>query len=240
MAHLGKRIRAANALVEEGYRYPLDDALEILPKTASAKFDESIDLAIRLGVNPRKADQMVRGAISLPYGVGKEVRVVVFAEGDAAREAEEAGADFVGSNDLVARIQDEGWVDFDKAIATRSMMAKVGRLGRILGPRGLMPNPKSGTVVQGDNIGQVVRDVKGGRVDFRVDKAGIVHAPIGQSDMPADKLRANLLALMQTIIRMRPASAKGVYLRSVSISATMGPGIWLDTNDIARLAADVN
>lgn len=234
----GKRFRAACEVVHEGHKYALEEALGLLGKTATAKFDESVDLAVRLGVNPRQADQMVRGSVSLPHGSGKAVRVVVFADGEGARAAEEAGADFVGSDDLIAKIQNEGWVDFDKAVATRSMMAKVGRLGRILGPRNLMPNPKTGTVVSPDKVAEVVREVKGGRLDFKVERAGILHVSIGKSNMGADKLSDNLLAFIRTVIRLKPASAKGTYVKSVALSSTMGPGIRLDPSELARLSVE--
>jgi large subunit ribosomal protein L1 len=203
------------------------------------KFDESVDVAVRLGVNPRKADQMVRGACSLPHGTGKTVRVAVFADGDAAKAAEAAGADVVGGDELVKKIQ-EGWTDFDKAIAVRSMMAKVGRIGRILGPRGLMPNPKTGTVVAPDKVAEVVRAVKGGRVDFRVEKAGIVHCPVGKSNMSQEHLRENLLALIGVILRLKPSSSKGTYVRSVSISSTMGPGVRIDSGELVRLGGKLS
>ena len=234
----GKRFRAPRQKVDSERRYVLDEALELVKETATAKFDESVDIAVRLGVNPRQADQMVRGAVSLPHGTGKTVRVVVFAEGDAARAAEEAGADFVGGMDLIQKIQSEGWVDFDKAIAVRSMMAKVGRIGRILGPRGLMPNPKTGTVVAPEAVAEAVREVKGGRIDFRVEKAGIVHASVGKASMPAEQLRENILALLGSIIRLKPATAKGTYVRSVALSTTMGPGVRLDPNEIVRSTAE--
>ena len=235
---VGKRYRAAREQVQEGAKYPLEEALELVRNTATAKFDESVDLAVRLGVNPRQADQMVRGAVSLPHGTGKTVRVVVFAEGEAAKAAEEAGADFVGADDLIAKIQGEGWVDFDKAIAVRTMMAKVGRLGRILGPRSLMPNPKTGTVVGLDGVAQAVREVKGGRVDFRVERAGIIHASIGKANMDSEKIRENMLTLVGTLLRLKPSSAKGTYIKSVALSSTMGPGVRLDPNEVARLAND--
>lgn len=234
----GKRLRAARESHDPAERYGIDEAVELIKKCATAKFDESVDMAVRLGVNPRQADQMVRGALSLPHGTGKTVRVVVFADGDAARAAEEAGADFVGGDDLVAKIQNEGWVDFDKAVAVRSMMAKVGRLGRVLGPRGLMPNPKTGTVVGPDQVADVVREVKGGRIDYRVEKAGIVHAPIGKASMEAEQLRDNALALLHALIKAKPASAKGTYVRTVALSSTMGPGIRLDAPSVVKLAAD--
>jgi len=234
----GKRLRAARELVQLGEKYPLDEALELIRKCATAKFDESVDLCVRLGVNPRQADQMIRGAVSLPHGTGKTVRVIVFAEGDAARAAKEAGADFVGSDDLVKKIQGEGWVEFDKAIAVRSLMAKVGRLGRVLGPRGLMPNPKTGTVVAPDQVAAVVKEVKGGRVDFRVERAGIIHVSIGKASMDTESIRENTLMLMSTLIRLKPSTAKGTYFRGVSMSTTMGPGVRLDTADVLRAAAD--
>ncbi|HMV66085.1 MAG TPA: 50S ribosomal protein L1 [Myxococcota bacterium] len=239
MAKVGKRYAAIRALVDPTLRYGFDDALALLPKTAGAKFDESVDIAVRLGVNPRQADQMVRGAVSLPHGVGKAVRVVVFAEGEAAAAAHEAGADFVGADELIEKIEKEGWVDFDKAVSVRSLMAKVGRLGRVLGPRGLMPNPKSGTVVGPEEIARVVKEVKGGRVDFRIEKAGIIHASVGKASMSAEQLRDNVLTLMQTLIRLKPATAKGSYIKGVTLSTTMGPGIRLDANEMVRLSTEL-
>jgi large subunit ribosomal protein L1 len=238
LANAGKRASEIRGLVDSSARYSVDEALELIPKVAKAKFDESVDIAVRLGVNPRQADQMVRGAVSLPHGVGKDVRVMVFAEGDAAKAAEEAGADFVGSDEYITKIMKEGWTDFDKAVAVRSLMAKVGRLGRILGPRSLMPNPKSGTVVAPEDVARVVREVKGGRVDFRVERAGIVHASVGKASMGADKLRDNVLSLLKELVRLKPASAKGAYVRGVTISTTMGPGILLDVNEVVRLASE--
>jgi len=234
----GKRYSEARGLVTQGERIALDEALQLVKKTASAKFDESVDIAVRLGVNPRQADQMIRGAISLPNGIGKSVRVVVFAEGEAARAAEEAGADVVGSEDLITRIND-GWTDFDKAVSVRSLMAKVGRLGRVLGPRGLMPNPKTGTVVGPEDVARVVKEVKGGRVDFRVERAGIIHAPIGKASMTEEALRENLLAFVNHLVKLKPSTAKGVYLRGMALSSTMGPGIRLDPNEVAKLTSEV-
>jgi large subunit ribosomal protein L1 len=230
----GKRYIKAREGINSVTQYSVDDALEKVLAGAMTKFDESVDVAVRLGVNPRKADQMVRGACSLPHGTGKTVRVAVFADGDAAKAAEAAGADVVGGDELVKKIQ-EGWTDFDKAIAVRSMMAKVGRIGRILGPRGLMPNPKTGTVVAPDKVAAVVRAVKGGRVDFRVEKAGIIHCPVGKSNMSQEHLRENLLALIGVILRLKPSSSKGTYVRSVSISSTMGPGVRIDSGELVRL-----
>lgn len=235
----GKRYREAVEKVEDLRRYTLAEAVGLVKETATAKFDESVDIAVRLGVNPRQADQMIRGAVSLPHGVGKTNRVVVFAEGDAARAALEAGADVVGGDELINKIQSENWMDFDKAISTRGMMPKVGRLGRVLGPRGLMPNPKSGTVVADDDVAATVREVKGGRVDFRVEKAGIIHAAIGKSSMSAEELQDNIVMLIQTLIRLKPSTAKGTYLKGVALSSTMGIGVKVDTNEIARLAAEL-
>ena len=235
MAKRGKRWRSGRVLVDSEKRYAAAEAVDLLLTTKGTNFDESIDLAARLGVDPRHADQMVRGAVSLPNGTGKPVRVLVFAQGEAATAAEEAGADFVGSDDLVEKIQG-GWVEFDKAVATRDMMGKVGRLGRVLGPRGLMPTPKVGTVVAPDQVGGVVKALKGGRIDFRVEKAGVVHAPFGRRSMGAEALTENLIALMTELIRLKPASAKGTYLRSAAISSTMGVGVRLDTNDLLRVA----
>jgi large subunit ribosomal protein L1 len=234
----GKRYRTARDLLTEGEKVGVDEAVDIVKKTATAKFDESVDVAVRLGVNPKQADQMVRGALSLPHGSGKTVRVIVFADGDAARAATEAGADVVGGDELINKVND-GWTEFDKAIAVRNMMAKVGKLGRVLGPRGLMPNPKTGTVVGPEQLAEAVREVKGGRIDFKVEKAGIVHVSIGKASMEAPHLRDNLLALMQLIVRLKPSTAKGTYVRSVSLSSTMGPGVRLDPNEVVRLSGDV-
>lgn len=238
MTKVGKRAAAVRSVVDSTRRYPIEEALGLIPEIAKAKFDESVDIAVRLGVNPRQADQMVRGAVSLPHGVGKDVRVVVFAEGAAADAAREAGADFVGSDELIDKIQQEGWTDFDKAVSVRSLMAKVGRLGRVLGPRGLMPNPKSGTVVGPEDVARVVQEVKGGRVDFRVEKAGIVHASVGKASMGSEKLLDNVIGLIKELLRLKPASAKGAYVRGVSLSTTMGPGLRLDVNEVIRLASE--
>jgi large subunit ribosomal protein L1 len=234
----GKRYRNARSLLTEGEKVTVDEAVDLVKKTATAKFDESVDVAVRLGVNPKQADQMVRGALSLPHGSGKTVRVIVFADGDAARAAQEAGADVVGGDELINKVND-GWTEFDKAISVRNMMAKVGKLGRVLGPRGLMPNPKTGTVVGPEQIGEAVREVKGGRIDFKVEKAGIIQVSIGKASMEAPQLRDNLLALMQLIVRLKPSTAKGTYVRSVSLSSTMGPGVRVDPNEVVRLSGDV-
>lgn len=225
MAKQGKRFKALKEKIDSTVRYPLDEAMKLVLETATAKFDESIDVAVRLGVDPKQSDQQVRGAVALPHGLGKQVRVLVFAKGPKETEAKEAGADYVGADDLVVKIS-EGWLEFDKAIATPDMMATVSKVAKILGPRGLMPNPKVGTVTM--NVAETVKAEKRGKLDFRVDKAGIVHAGIGRKSMGAEKLRENLLALIGALQKAKPASSKGVYLRSISISSTMGPGVKVD------------
>lgn len=234
MANRGKRWTKLRAEIDPTKRYTLDEAVALLKGSASAKFDESVDIAVRLGVDAKQSDQMVRGACSLPHGTGKTVRVLVFAQGEAAKAALAAGADFVGADDLIEKINSEGWTDFDKAVATRDLMGKVGKLGRVLGPRGLMPNPKVGTVVGPDQVAETVRELKGGKIDFRIEKAGIVHASIGKCSMPAESIRANLVAIVTALIRLKPAAAKGTYLRGVAIAPTMGPGVRLDVNDLTR------
>ncbi len=236
MAQRGKRWRNARKGIDPNIRYTLDQAVTLLKGAATAKFDESVDVAVRLGVDPKHADQMVRGAVALPHGTGKTVRVLVFAQGDAARAAKEAGADFVGADDLIEKINNENWTDFDKAVATRDLMGKVGKLGRVLGPRGLMPNPKIGTVVGPEQIAETVKELKGGKIDFRVEKAGVVHASVGRCSMSQEQLRENIVALVNTLIRLKPATAKGTYLRGAALSSTMGPGIRLDVNDITRVS----
>lgn len=236
MAKRGKRWKAARELIDPTVRYSFDQGVELLKKTSTSKFSESIDVAVRLGVDPKQSDQMVRGACSLPHGTGKTVRVLVFAQGEAAKQALAAGADFVGADDLIEKIKSEGWTDFDKAVATRDLMGKVGKLGQVLGPRGLMPNPKVGTVVGPDQVGETVRELKAGKIDFRVDKGGVVHAAVGRCSMPAENIKANISAFIQTLIRLKPATAKGTYLRGVAIAATMGPGIRLDVSDLTRQA----
>src|SRR5437762_1832884 len=226
---VSKRYDAARSKVEAEKPYSIDEALAVLKDMPAAKFDESVDLSFRLGVDPKHADQMVRGAVVLPHGIGKTVRVAVFAKGDKAREAQEAGADTVGEADLAAKVQ-EGWMDFDVAIATPDMMGVVGRLGKVLGPRGLMPNPKVGTVTA--DVARAVRESKAGKVEFRVEKAGIVHVPVGKANFEPKKLQDNVNAILDTIMRAKPATAKGVYLKGVSLSSTMGPGIKLDTGVI--------
>ena len=215
--------------IDRTTKYDLDSGLKLLKESARAKFDESVDMAIRLGVNPKHADQMVRGTVPLPHGVGKTVKILVFAKGEKEKEAQEAGADFVGADDLAEKIT-SGWTDFDKAIATPDMMGMVGKLGKILGPRGLMPNPKVGTVTF--DVGKAVKELKAGRVEFKVEKTGIVHTTVGKVSFEEGKLKENVLALMDVIIRAKPASSKGTYLKSIAISTTMGPGIKLDPNTL--------
>jgi large subunit ribosomal protein L1 len=226
----GKKYRGAAAKVDRSKKYTLQDACALLPQTKVAKFDESVDIAVRLGVDPKHADQMVRGAVVLPHGTGKSQRVAVVAKGDKANEAKAAGADFVGAEDLVDRIQKENWTDFDSMVATPDMMGLVGRLGRVLGPKGLMPNPKVGTVTA--DVAKAVRELKAGRVEFRVEKAGIVHARIGKASFGSDKLHDNARTMVETLLRLKPASAKGTYMKSVTISTTMGPGIRVDTTPL--------
>jgi large subunit ribosomal protein L1 len=230
MPKKGKKYKKAIERVERTKRYTLDEAMEIMPNASFAKFDESVDIAVKLGVNPRHADQMVRGALVLPHGTGKTTRVLVFAKGDKATEAEEAGADHVGAEDMVEKIQKEGWLDFDKAISTPDMMGLVGRLGRVLGPRGMMPNPKVGTVTM--DVAKAVGEMKAGRVEFRVEKAGIVHAPMGRVSFGAAKIKENLLALMDALMKLKPTTAKGTYVQGITLSSTMGPGIKLDTAEV--------
>jgi large subunit ribosomal protein L1 len=222
MAKHGKKYREMAAKIESGRHYDLEEAVSLLKESNPSNFDASIDLAVRLGVNPRHSDQMVRGAVVLPHGTGKNVIVAVFAKGDKAKEAEEAGADVVGDDDLVAKIK-EGWLEFDKTIATPDMMGLVGRIGRVLGPRGLMPNPKTGSVTM--DVAQAVQDAKAGKVDFRVEKAGIVHAGVGKISFDSEKIAENINMFMDQLQKLRPSSAKGIYVRNVSVSATMGPAI---------------
>ncbi|MBO6941057.1 MAG: 50S ribosomal protein L1 [Deltaproteobacteria bacterium] len=226
----GKKRRASLEKVQHGHRYSLQEACQLVKEASFAKFDETVDLAVRLGVNPKHADQMVRGAVVLPHGTGSTKRVLVFAKGEKAQEAEAAGADFVGSDDLVAKIND-GWLDFDTVIATPDMMGQVGRLGRVLGPRGLMPNPKVGTVTF--DVTKAVSEAKAGKIEFRVERAGIVHAPIGKVSFEQAQLEANTRALLDTLVRLKPASAKGVYMKSITMSSTMGPGIRIEPGSIS-------
>jgi large subunit ribosomal protein L1 len=229
---VSKRYDAAAAVVDGRKDSTVEEAIAAVKAMPSAKFDETVDLAIRLGVDPKHADQMVRGAVVLPHGIGKTVRVAVFAKGEKEREAREAGADVVGAEDLVERVQG-GWMEFDTTIATPDLMGQVGRLGKVLGPRGLMPNPKLGTVTF--DVARAVREAKAGKVEFRVDKAGNVHVPIGKKSFSAEHLQANAMAVIEAIMRGKPAAAKGQYLRSMTVSATMGPGVRIDVQKVANL-----
>lgn len=230
----GKRFKKSSEKIDSQKKYSVNDSFKLVVETAQAKFDESIDVAIRLGVDPKQGDQQVRGAIALPHGLGKSVRVVVFAKGPKEAEAKAAGADFVGSDELVAKING-GWLDFDKAIATPDMMATVSKVAKVLGPRGLMPNPKVGTVTM--NVGEAVTAEKKGKLDFRVDKAGIVHAGIGRKSMGEQKLRENFMTLMSSVIKAKPSASKGQYLKTITVASTMGPGVKVDVNEIANANA---
>jgi len=234
MSGMGKSYRKVFEKVDRTQRYQLEDSLKLVKETARAKFDETVDLAIRLGVDPRQADQNIRGTVALPHGMGKTVRVLAFAKGEKEREAQDAGADFVGSDELIKKIS-EGWLDFDKAVATPDMMAAVGRIGKILGPRGLMPNPKTGTVSL--DIGKAVREIKAGKLEFRVDKAGIVHVPVGRASFSAEQLIDNARMVLLTVLRAKPASARGNYVKAVTVATTMGPGIKIDLAQIRAMAA---
>jgi large subunit ribosomal protein L1 len=232
MSKAGKKYREAKSKIDRNKRYTLEEALHILPETSYVRFDESIDVAIRLGVDPKKPDQMVRGTVALPHGTGKEVRVLVFAQGEKEKEAREAGTDYVGGEDLVEKIS-QGWLEFDKAIATPDMMKVVSKVGKILGPRGLMPNPKVGTVTL--EVGKAVQDVKSGRVEFKVDKAGNLHVSVGKASFGQEKLKENILTLVDSIIKAKPASSKGTYVKRIAVSATMGPGIKIDPLSVRNL-----
>jgi large subunit ribosomal protein L1 len=229
MAHTAKKYKAAVAKLDRTKRYKVDEVMSLVKQTATKKFDETVDAAINLGVDPKHADQVVRGAVVLPHGMGKTVKLAVFAKGDKAREAQEAGADIVGAEDLAEKIQG-GFMDFDKLIATPDMMGVVGRLGKILGPRGLMPNPKIGTVTM--DLARAVKEQKAGKVEFRVEKAGIVHVPFGKASFDPEKLKANFTAIMEVIYKAKPQTAKGVYVKNVTVSTTMGPGIKVDLAEL--------
>lgn len=231
----GKKYENALKLVDRQKRYSVKEACELLPKTKiSTKFDETVNVAVRLGVNPKHADQMVRGAAVMPHGTGKSVRVCVIAKGDKAKEAQEAGADYVGAEDLIDKIQKENWFEFDSMVATPDMMGLVGRIGRLLGPKGLMPNPKVGTVTT--DVAKAVRELKAGRVEFRVEKAGIVHAPIGKVSFGPKKLEDNLRSILELLVKLKPSSAKGTYMKSVTIHTTHGPGIKIDPAEVMAKA----
>jgi large subunit ribosomal protein L1 len=224
MGRVGKRYKKAKGLVEVK-PYKLEDAMPLIKKMATAKFDETVEVSMRLGVDPKHADQMVRGTVVLPHGLGKSKKVCVIASGEKVKEAEQAGAEHVGGDDLVAKIQ-EGWLDFDALIATPDMMKSVGKLGKVLGPKGLMPNPKTGTVTF--DLSNAIREIKAGKVEFRVDKTSIIHTPVGKASFTAEKLIDNARTLIDSVVKARPAAAKGKYVRSISISSTMGPGVSLD------------
>jgi large subunit ribosomal protein L1 len=229
MLRKGKRILAAKAKVDTNKRYTLKEAAEMVVAMPAPKFDETVDLAVRLGVNPAHAEQMVRGSVVLPNGLGKSVRVLVFAKGEKEKEALEAGADLIGNDEIIEKIKG-GWLEFDRVIATPDMMGSVGKIGKILGPRGLMPNPKVGTVTF--EVANAVKELKTGKVEFRVEKAGIIHSPVGKVSFGAEKLSENVSALLETIIKLKPASSKGIYIKSISLSSTMGAGVRIDPLDI--------
>ncbi len=230
MSKEGKRYAAAVEAVKGTGACDLASAIELVKSNAKAKFDEAVEIAVRLGVDPKHADQMVRGTVVLPHGTGKSIRVLVFTKGEKEKEAREAGADYVGCEDLIEKIQ-QGWLEFDRAIATPDVMGLVGRLGKVLGPRGLMPNPKTGTVTF--DVGRAVREFKGGKIEYRVEKAGIVHAPFGKASFTQTQLYDNAVALLEALIRAKPASSKGRYLRGLAISSTMGPGVEVDLNTLS-------
>jgi len=232
MPKQGKKYLERKAMIDPLKRYALDEALELLEKLAYADFDENVDVAYRLGVDPRHADQMVRGTVILPHGTGRSVKVLVFAKGEKEKEAADAGADFVGGDDLIEKVKG-GWLEFDKAIATPDMMGTVSKIGRILGPRGLMPNPKVGTVTF--DVAKAVKELKAGKVEFRTEKSGIVHAGIGKKSFGREKLRENFLALLETIVKMKPSSSKGTYFRGIALSTTMSPGLKLDPIQVQNL-----
>ncbi len=229
----GKKYKAVAALVDRAKHYSVEEAIGLAKKTARAKFDETVDLAVKLGVDPKQADQMVRGTVVLPHGTGKKVRVLVFAKGEKEKEARDAGADYVGAEDLAEKIQKEGWTDFDTVVATPDIMGLVGRLGKVLGPRGLMPNPKTGTVTF--DVAKAIKDIRAGKVEYRVEKAGIIHVPVGKASFEESKLIDNAKAVLESILKAKPSSSKGKYLRSAAVSTTMGPGVRMDTASIDKI-----
>ncbi|MGC8720660.1 MAG: 50S ribosomal protein L1 [Thermodesulforhabdaceae bacterium] len=235
MAKRGKKYLNARAKVDPFKKYTFEEAVKLAIECAYARFDETLDIAVKLGVDPRHADQMVRGTVVLPNGLGKEVRVLVFAKGEKVKEALEAGADYAGAEEYIEKIQKEGWLEFDKAVATPDMMGAVGKIGKILGPRGLMPNAKLGTVTF--DVAKVVKEIKAGKLDFKVEKTGIVHAPMGKVSFGPEKLLENISAFMDTLIRLKPATSKGTYIRGVAISTTMGPGIKVDPLSLKTIMA---
>ncbi|MBI3398692.1 MAG: 50S ribosomal protein L1 [Deltaproteobacteria bacterium] len=229
---MGKKYNTAIAKVDNTKLYNMEDAVKLVPETATAKFDETVDLAVRLGVDPKQPEQMVRGTVVLPNGTGKRVRVLVFAKGEKEKEAKDAGAEFVGGDDLIEKVS-KGWLDFDSIVATPDMMGAVGKLGKILGPRGLMPNPKLGTVTF--DVARAVKEIKAGKIEFKVDKSGNVHVPFGKVSFGVKKLKENLAALLENIIKAKPSTSKGAYLKSITISTTMGPGIKIDAAEVREI-----
>lgn len=228
---MGKKLKTVREKIETGKEYSLEDAIKLAKESSYAKFDETVDVALNLGVDPRKSEQMVRGTVVLPHGIGKKVKVLVFAKGEKEKEAQDAGADFVGAEDLVDKIS-KGWLDFDKSVATPDVMGLVGKLGKILGPRGLMPNPKLGTVTF--DIARTVKEIKAGKVEYKAEKAGIIHVPIGKVSFAADKLVDNVKTIISSIMKAKPATSKGKYLKKISISSTMGPGIAVDLASVGK------
>ena len=237
MAKRGKKYQEAVKLVDKHNEYTPEEAVELVKKTTYANFNETVEVHLRMGLDPRKADQQIRSTVQLPHGTGREIRVLVFAEGEGQKAALDAGADFAGSDDLVQKIQD-GWFEFDVSVATPPMMSKVGRLGKLLGPRGLMPSPKAGTVVQEGDIDRVVSELKAGRVEFRLDRTANVHVPIGKSQFSEQQLTENLAALMEAIMQAKPSATKGIYVRKVTLCGTMGPGIKIDTTHAMQMRLD--
>lgn len=233
MARRGKKYREALAKIDRTKRYTFEEAVKLALENAYARFDETVEVAVNLGVDPRHADQMVRGSVVLPHGTGKVPKVLVFAKGEKAKEALEAGADYVGDEDLIKKIQEEEWLDFDKVIATPDMMGQVSKLGKILGPRGLMPSTKTGTVTF--DVAKAVKEIKAGKVDFKVDRGGVVHAPVGKVSFGEKKILENLAAFFEALLKAKPSAAKGQYIKGITISTTMGPGIKVDVNDLRNL-----
>ncbi len=229
----GKKFKAAAALIDRNKLYSVEEAIGLAKKTARTKFDETIDLAVNLGVDPKQADQMVRGTVVLPHGTGKKVKILVFAKGEKEKEARDAGADYVGAEDLAEKIQKEGWTDFDTVVATPDIMGLVGKLGKVLGPRGLMPNPKTGTVTF--DVAKAIKEIRAGKVEYRVEKAGIVHVPVGKASFDEQKLVENARAVLESILKAKPSSSKGKYVKAVTASTTMGPGIKMDTALVEKI-----
>jgi large subunit ribosomal protein L1 len=230
----GKKYKAVAALVDHAKLYSIEEAIGLAKKTARTKFDETVDLALKLGVDPKQADQMVRGTVVLPHGTGKKVKILVFAKGEKDKEARDAGADYVGAEDLADKIQKEGWTDFNTVVATPDLMGLVGKLGKVLGPRGLMPNPKTGTVTF--DIAKAIKEIRAGKVEYRVEKAGIVHVPVGKASFDENKLIDNAKSVLESVLKAKPSTSKGKYLKSATVSTTMGPGIKMDIALIEKLA----